>query len=41
MQEDLPNPPVDAPAAGLGQDDVHNKLGLLTRQLHDALRELG
>ena len=40
MQEDLPNPPVDAPAAGLGQD-VHNKLGLLTRQLHDALRELG
>ena len=41
MQEGLPNPPVDAPAAGLGQDDVHNKLGLLTRQLHDALRELG
>ena len=41
MQDDLPNPPVDAPAAGLGQDDVHNKLGLLTRQLHDALRELG
>ena len=41
MQEDLPNPPVDAPAAGSGQDDVHNKLGLLTRQLHDALRELG
>ena len=41
MQEDLPNPPVDAPAAGLGQDDVHNKLGLLTLQLHDALRELG
>ena len=41
MQEDLPNPPVDAPAAGLGQDDVHNKLGLLTRQLHNALRELG
>lgn len=41
MQEDLPNPPVDAPAAGLGQDNVHNKLGLLTRQLHDALRELG
>ena len=25
----------------MGQDDVHNKLGLLTRQLHDALRELG
>ena len=41
MQEDLPNPRVDAPAAGLGQDDVHNKLGLLTRQLHNALRELG
>lgn len=41
MQDNLPTPSVDAPAAGLGQDGVHNKLGLLTRQLHDALRELG
>ena len=26
---------------GYDQGDVHNKLGLLTRQLHDSLRELG
>lgn len=41
MQEEQSPPPVDAPAASLGQGGVHNKLGLLTRQLHDALRELG
>ena len=27
--------------AGFDQGEVHNKIGLLTRQLHDALRELG
>ncbi len=41
QEEQSPSPPVDAPAASLGQGGVHNKLGLLTRQLHDALRELG
>ena len=30
-----------APAASYDQGNVHNKLGLLTRQLHDALSELG
>lgn len=41
MQEEQSPPPVDTSAASLGQGGVHNKLGLLTRQLHDALRELG
>lgn len=35
------NPPVEASPAGFDQGGVHNKLGQLTRQLHDALRELG
>lgn len=29
------------PPGGYDQGEVHNKLGLLTRQLHDSLRELG
>lgn len=34
--------PHSAPSpAGFDQDNVHNKIGLLTRQLHDSLRELG
>ena len=28
-------------SSGLSAGDVHNKIGTLTRQLHDALRELG
>lgn len=33
--------PNQAAAAGYKPDDVHHKIGLLTRQLHDSLRELG
>lgn len=34
--------PHSSPApAGFDPGDVHNKIGLLTRQLHDSLRELG
>ena len=33
--------PNTSPPGGYDQGDVHNKLGLLTRQLHDSLRELG
>jgi len=32
---------VEAPAMSLSRDDVHHRLGTLTRSLHDALRELG
>ncbi|MEK9803456.1 MAG: protein phosphatase CheZ [Curvibacter sp.] len=31
----------DAAAPGLPDADIHHKIGQLTRQLHDALRELG
>lgn len=42
MVEEPHNPPADTPhPAGYDQGGVHNKLGQLTRQLHDALRELG
>ncbi len=41
MQESPPSPSAAAPATGYDQGDVHNKLGQLTRQLHNALRELG
>ena len=41
MQEEPANPSVDAPSTGYDQGGVHTKLGQLTRQLHDALRELG
>jgi chemotaxis protein CheZ len=34
----LPHPSVPSPSSGA---DVHNKIGQLTRQLHDTLRELG
>lgn len=34
-------PHSDASHAGFDQGDVHNKIGLLTRQLHNSLRELG
>lgn len=36
--DEAPNTPLPG---GYDQGDVHNKLGLLTRQLHDSLRELG
>ena len=36
--DETPNSPTPG---GYDQVDVHNKLGLLTRQLHDSLRELG
>lgn len=36
--EETPNTPA---AGGYDQAGVHNKLGLLTRQLHDSLQELG
>lgn len=41
MQEEPANPSVDASSTGYDQGGVHTKLGQLTRQLHDALRELG
>lgn len=41
MVEEPHNPPADTPHPGYDQGGVHNKLGQLTRQLHDALRELG
>jgi chemotaxis protein CheZ len=41
MQEEPANPAANASSAGYDQGGVHNKLGQLTRQLHDALRELG
>ncbi|GHC89667.1 protein phosphatase CheZ [Pseudorhodoferax aquiterrae] len=40
--ESLPQPASPAPAASDdATQDVHHKLGLLTRQLHDSLAELG
>lgn len=36
--DETPNPCL---SGGYDQGDIHNKLGLLTRQLHDSLRELG
>jgi len=39
MDQTTPNS--SASPAGISQGDVHTKIGLLTRQLHDALRELG
>ena len=33
--------PHHAPAEGAGQTEVYQKIGLLTRQLHDSLSELG
>lgn len=39
MDQTTPNS--SAAPAGFDQGNVHNKIGLLTRQLHDALRELG
>jgi len=39
MEHTPPN--AGPPAAGFNHGEVHNKIGLLTRQLHDALRELG
>lgn len=41
MVEEPFNPPSEAPNTGYDQGGVHTKLGQLTRQLHDALRELG
>src|SRR5574344_2809909 len=41
MQEEPANPAANASSAGYDQGGVHNKLGQLTRQMHDALRELG
>lgn len=38
---DPATPPSSTPPAGFDQGGVHNKIGLLTRQLHDSLRELG
>lgn len=38
---DHTTPNSSAAPAGFDQGNVHNKIGLLTRQLHDALRELG
>lgn len=38
---DQTTPDSSVPPAGFSQGDVHTKIGLLTRQLHDALRELG
>lgn len=35
---ETPTPPLPG---GYDQGDIHNKLGQLTRQLHDSLRELG
>ena len=40
MDETMPNSSAATPA-GASSGDVHTKIGLLTRQLHDALRELG
>ena len=39
MDQTTPNS--SAAPSGFDQGNVHNKIGLLTRQLHDALRELG
>ena len=38
---DQATPHSGTPPAGFDPNDVHNKIGLLTRQLHDSLRELG
>lgn len=38
---DQATPYSDPSPAGFDQGNVHNKIGLLTRQLHDSLRELG
>lgn len=38
---DQTTPHSSASPTGISQGDVHTKIGLLTRQLHDALRELG
>lgn len=38
---DHATPNSDAPSHGFDHGDVHNKIGILTRQLHDSLRELG
>ena len=38
---DQATPHSDASPAGFEQGNVHNKIGVLTRQLHDSLRELG
>lgn len=38
---DQATPPSDTLPAGFDQGNVHTQIGLLTRQLHDALRELG
>lgn len=38
---DHATPDSGAPSPGFDQGDVHNKIGILTRQLHDSLRELG
>lgn len=38
---DQVTPHSGTPSAGFDAGDVHNKIGLLTRQLHDSLRELG
>jgi chemotaxis protein CheZ len=37
----MSEPPTPPLPGSYDQGDVHNKLGLLTRQLHDSLRELG
>lgn len=38
---DQATPPSETLPAGFDQGNVHTQIGLLTRQLHDALRELG
>ena len=38
---DQATPHSDPSPTGFDQGNVHNKIGLLTRQLHDSLRELG
>ena len=38
---DQATPHSGASSTGFGQGDVHHKIGLLTRQLHNSLRELG
>ncbi|MGN1056794.1 MAG: protein phosphatase CheZ [Comamonas sp.] len=38
---DANTPNSSTPPPGFDQGEVHNKIGVLTRQLHDALRELG
>lgn len=38
---DQVTPHSDPSPTGFDQGNVHNKIGLLTRQLHDSLRELG